>query len=158
MADQDHRHDIKIPRSVLIGAAIVIAGTILAVALFRASGAEPFARVPEPAQVVEQRELIFADGAGGTVVVHEYQNGEIGALLKVIEPGEGGFIRGVLRSLARARRAGGVSNEYPFRLIEQANGILLLEDPMTGERIDLQAFGPAGVESFKALLARDDLS
>lgn len=152
MAGNEHRHDIKIPLGVLIAIAAILIGTISAVALFRISGTEPVAQVPHPEHVVAMRQLRFTDGDQGTVMVHEVKDGKPDELIHVIQAAEGGFIRGVLRSLARARRAAGISDEAPFVLIEQANGILLLEDPMTAQRIDLQAFGPSNIESFKALL------
>ena len=154
--NEPHHHDIKIPRSVLIGFGLLLAGVVTAVALFRYSGMEPLARVPEPEHIVDQRELRFLDGGGGTVEVLEVIHGADDVLIHVIEPGDGGFVRGVLRSMARARRANGISDEQPFVLIHTANGTVLLEDPTTEQRIDLQAFGPASVEAFKALLAGPD--
>lgn len=156
MTEPHHHHEIRIPRSVLIGFGLLLAGVVTAVALFRFSGMEPLAQVPEPQHVVDQRELRFVDGGGGTVEVLEVRDGAADVLIQVIEPGDGGFIRGVLRSMARARRADGISDEQPFVLIHAANGTVLLEDPTTGQRIDLQAFGPASVEAFKALLASAD--
>lgn len=156
MAEHDHSHEVKIPLGVLIGIGALLAFTIAAVAFFRLSGMEPVAQVPEPEQVVETRQLRFTDSANGTVEVLEVIEGAPDQLVHIIGPGEGGFIRGVLRSLARARRAKGIGNEHPFVLIELANGTLLLEDPMTEQRIYLQAFGPASIESFKTLLSRED--
>jgi putative photosynthetic complex assembly protein len=69
-----------------------------------------------------------------------------------VPSGEGGFIRGVLRSLARARNAQGIGSDHPFVLKQQATGTLLLEDPETGQRIDLQAFGPTNIGSFRTIL------
>jgi len=156
MAEHDHSHEVKIPLSVLIGIAALLACTLAAVAFFRYSGMEPIAQVPKPEQVIEMRQLRFTDSANGTVEVLELVEGGPDQLVHIIEPGEGGFIRGVLRSLARARRANGLGNEHPFVLIELANGTLLLEDPMTDQRIYLQAFGPASIESFKNLLSSKD--
>lgn len=156
MAGPEHSHDVKIPLGVLLAIALVLAGTIAAVAFFRVSGKEPVARVPAPEQVIETHQLRFTDGDGGTVEVHELRDGAAEQLIHVIQPGEGGFIRGLLRSLARARRASGVGDEHPFVLIQLANGTMLLEDPMTDQRIYLQAFGPASVESFKALLNSEE--
>lgn len=153
MTEHEHSHAIKVPLAALIGAALVLFSTIAAVAVFRLSGQEPTARVPEPDQVIESRQLRFVDSAGGTVSVYELAEGAQDQLLHVIQPGDGGFIRGVLRSLARARRAGGIGDEHPFLLIQQANGTLLLEDPMTEQRIYLQAFGSASIESFQAFLS-----
>lgn len=157
MSDHDHSHSIEVPRSVLIATAIILLSVIVAIGYFRGSGQEPTARVPESDQIADQRQLRFADGGGGTVSVFEVGAAEDDRLIQVIEPGEGGFIRGVLRSLARARRASGISEEHPFMLVQHGNGDLILEDPMTGQRIYLQAFGPASIEAFSALLVQEDL-
>lgn len=153
MSDHDHSHGIKIPRGVLIAIGLVLFATIAGVAWFRASGLEPTAQVPQADQAAEVRQLRFVDSTEGTVSVFEVREGQEDRLIQVIQPGEGGFIRGVLRSLARARRASGISDEQPFVLIRQGNGELLLEDPMTSQRIYLQAFGPDNIEAFKILLA-----
>lgn len=156
MAEPHHDHDIKIPLGVLIGFGLLLAGVVAAVAFFRFSGMEPYAQVPEPEHVIDQRQFRFVDGEGGTVEVLEVREGATDTLVSVIGPGEGGFIRGVLRSMARARRASGISDEHPFVVIHLANGTVLLKDPMTEQRIDLQAFGQASIEAFKALLASAD--
>jgi len=155
MADQTaHHHQIRVPRGALIGAGVLIALTIGAVALMRISGVGPVAQVPEPVaeSVVQSRTLRFEDQPNGEVVVYESRSGGPDRVVAVLEPGNGGFIRGVLRSLARARRAGGIGAETPFQLSLQANGRLILEDPATRQRIDLQAFGPSNVEAFRQFL------
>ncbi len=152
MTAPHHHHDIKIPRSVLIGFGLLLAGVVTAVAIFRFSGMEPLAQVPEPDNIVDQRQLRFIDGGGGTVEVFEVNAGANDLLVHVIESGDGGFVRGVLRSMARARRAQGIDDEHPFVVIQLASGTVLLEDPATEQRIDLQAFGPASIEAFKTLL------
>jgi len=156
MADEEHSHEIKVPIGVLIGIMLVLLGAIAATAWFRISGNPPISQVPQPEQVIQSSELRFKDGPEGTVSVFEVVDDQTELLVDVIEVGEGGFIRGLLRSLARARRANDIGDEHPFLLTEQADGSLFLEDPMTEQRIYLQAFGPASAESFKALLTRDD--
>ena len=102
------------------------------------------------------RDLRFEDRPDGTVAVYEL-DGSGQELIHVIEPGTGGFIRGVLRSLARARRAANVGTKYPFQLIMQADGKMLLEDPQTEQRIYIQAFGPTNVESFRTLMTSEGI-
>lgn len=156
MTEQPHSHEIRVPTGVLIAAGLLILLTIGAVAAFRIAGLDPTATIPPPEQAVEIRQLRFADGPNGTVNVYEVRDGFPDQIIHVVQPGEGGFIRGVLRSLARSRRASGIGSEHPFVLIAQANGLLLLEDPETDQRIDLQAFGPTNIESFRALLSSDE--
>lgn len=142
---------------VLIAAGSLILLTMAAVAIFRLADLEPVAQVPAPDQTIQSRVLRFEDSREGTVIIYELIDGAPDRVVHVVEPGEGGFIRGVLRSLARSRRASGIGREHPFHLMLQANGNLLLEDPLTDQRIYLQAFGPTNIESFKALLTSEEI-
>ena len=66
--------------------------------------------------------------------------------------GEQGFVRGVLRALARERKKNGLGSEQPFELIARKDGRFTLYDPATNARIDLEAFGPTNVSVFSHLL------
>jgi putative photosynthetic complex assembly protein len=149
---EEHDHGVQVPRGALIGAAILIGVTLSAVAVVRLTGVEPTAQVPVPQSVVASRALRFEDRPNGDVVVFEAVGDGSDRRIGVLESGADGFVRGVLRSLVRARRAAGVGAEQPFLLSMQADGQMFLEDPATGQRIYLQAFGPSNVESFRQLL------
>lgn len=153
MTETEHSHEVKVPVGALIGAGALLLFTMALVGWFRISGLDPTARVPEPDQGVEVRQLRFEDSTEGTVSVFEIQDGSPEQLVHVIQPGEGGFIRGVLRSMARSRRASGIGSEHPFLLIQQADGSILLEDPETRQRIYLPAFGPSNIDAFRELLS-----
>jgi putative photosynthetic complex assembly protein len=60
---------------------------------------------------------------------------------------------GALRALARERKIRGLDGSAPFLLIGRADGRLTLEDPATGQRIDLESFGPMHAGTFARLLA-----
>jgi putative photosynthetic complex assembly protein len=78
--------------------------------------------------------------------------------LAVLDPGTNGFVRGVLRGLARERRRQGLGSEIPFHLAQRADGRLTLVDPATERVIDLKAFGPTNTQAFARLLeARDEI-
>jgi putative photosynthetic complex assembly protein len=66
--------------------------------------------------------------------------------------GENGFVRGALRALARERKLRGLDHTQPFVLIGRVDGRLTLEDPATGQRIDLESFGPMHAGAFARLL------
>ena len=60
----------------------------------------------------------------------------------MIEPGQQtGFIRGVMRGLARERRMRGIGDAPPFNLSLWRDGELSLTDSATGRSIELTAFG-----------------
>jgi putative photosynthetic complex assembly protein len=144
-------HSLRVrsfPLGALIGAAVLIGFSLLAVTAARVSGIGQAEHRPPPA--VQSVELRFEDRTDGAVLVFEGRSDD---LVAVVEPGTGGFVRGVLRALVRDRRSQGGGAGEPFRLAQRADGRLTLEDPSTGRLIDLRAFGPTNEEAFARLLA-----
>ena len=47
----------------------------------------------------------------------------------------------------------GLGAEQPFQLIGRTDGRLTLADPATGQRVDLESFGPTNVAVFARFLA-----
>jgi putative photosynthetic complex assembly protein len=99
--------------------------------------------------VVATVDLYFEDRDDGSVAVIDAADGNVIALL---EPGTNGFIRGALRSFTRARRAIDAGPEVPFSLQRTETGRLLLSDDVTGQSIDLRAFGSTNAEAFGRFL------
>jgi putative photosynthetic complex assembly protein len=130
-------HDRPFPRGVLIAVASLIGFTILAVAIARLAGFDPSQEPVSPAVAV--RDLNFVEIDQGHLAVYDASSG---ALLETLPPGEDGFIRGVLRTLARERRMHEVAPDGPYRVSLRENGRFTLEDPTTEFFIDLRAFGP----------------
>ena len=54
--------------------------------------------------------------------------------------------------MARERRKQGLGAEPAFELVARADGRLTLLDPSTGERVDLESFGPTNAATFARLL------
>ena len=133
------------PRWVLWAAACLLAFTLGAVALVRITGNGPDQLA---ANTVAERLLRFEDRAGGGVAVID---GETGQLLTTVT-GEQGFFRGALRALARDRIARKIGPEQPFKLISRADGRLTLLDPVSGQRVDLESFGPTNAAVFVPFL------
>jgi putative photosynthetic complex assembly protein len=103
--------------------------------------------------VVSSHELRFEDRADGAVLVYEHEQ-----LVDTLSPGTNGFVRGVLRGLARGRRADGVGRSPPFRLTRWADGRLSLDDPETGRHVDLEVFGPTNAGAFADILTASTLA
>jgi putative photosynthetic complex assembly protein len=128
-----------------------LAGCVLlvlcAVLVARLTGFEP----AEPAlgQVADSRTLGFRDSAGGFVDIFDW---ETEAPIARFGPGEGSFLRGVMRSLVRQRRGLDIAAGTPFELTRYRDDRLIIRDPVTGEQIDLVAFGPSNAAVFAALL------
>ena len=141
------------PRAPLIGAALLVASSLTLVTFARLTGIGVMHTTIEvPAAA---RDLRFEDSQNGAVVVFDASTGlEIDRL----EPGSGGFVRGILRSFARGRRAiqqpEGV--QAPFRLALSANGRLAIEDIMTKTVIELNAFGPTNADAFARFMTAQE--
>jgi putative photosynthetic complex assembly protein len=103
---------------------------------------------------IAERNLRFEDRTDGTVAVLAADNDELIALM---EPGSNGFVRIVMRGLARDRQALGFGKEQPFKLTRWADGRLAISDPVTSKTILLTGFGRDNVNAFaKLLLAGSD--
>ena len=96
-----------------------------------------------------QRDLVFADRADGAIVITEPGRSEPVSVVT----GQAGFMRGILRALARERRLDRLGHDVPFRLSAWRDGRLTLDDPADGGRIELEAFGPDNAAVFARLLS-----
>jgi putative photosynthetic complex assembly protein len=114
-----------------VGALLLL---IASIGALRLSGWAP---ASGPSAAVAERLLRFSDQPDGGVLVTDAATGRAVQTLH----GEQGFLRGVLRGLARDRRANGVDQLPPYRLSLHAEGRLLIADTQTGHFIDLASFG-----------------
>lgn len=143
-----HTHmENGIPRGLLLGAAALLAVSLLLATSARLSGVG-VTRMPE-ASAVTTRELRFGDRADGAVVISDFRSG---SMVEVLPPGTNGFARGVMRGMARERHSREIGSEPPFRLTRWSDGRLSLDDPATGRRIELDAFGPTNTAVFAHLM------
>ena len=137
-----------LPRGALIGILSLIAFALIAVLTGQLNN---IGRVTmPPSSEVGQMTLRFVDRPDGAVEVYRVDDGE---RIEVVEPGTGGFIRGVLRGLTRERKLSGDTSRAPFLLRRWADGRLTLEDPQTERVIDLGAFGVTNAGAFAKLMA-----
>jgi putative photosynthetic complex assembly protein len=137
------------PRLPLIGAATLIALTVLAAAAGRLTGAATPMVNGTP---VAERVFRFEDRADGAVTVYDVA----ASRLVAVETGQNGFLRGTLRSMARAREMRGIGDAAPFHLTAWSDGRLTLDDPSTGRHVELEAFGPTNEAVFARLLTVRD--
>lgn len=150
-----HSDDPSVPRGAIIAMGGVVAITLLLVAAVRIGLVPPAAspateRVTAKAVAVKSRDLIFLDTAGGDVAVRDAATGKVDTA--VAAGSKTGFIRGVMRGLARDRHIRSLDGSKPFRLTRWSNGDLTLTDTATGRVIELGAFGETNRASFEALL------
>ena len=121
-----------------------LSSVFLVVALLRGQGME----IPQDHSPVSwQRTLRFEDRPNGDVAVMDGKS----AVEITRYSGEQGFVRGILRTLARERMRRGIGSGPTFELIGHTDGRLTLLDPSTGQRINLESFGPTNMSSFAKL-------
>jgi putative photosynthetic complex assembly protein len=135
----------NVPRAALLAVGALLLLVLLGTAGVRLSGSG--IRAPDAAPVA-QRSLRFEDRPDGSVAVLDARSSQ---QIESVQ-GEAGFLRGALRALARERRKQGLGAEPAFELVARADGRLTLADPATGERIDLESFGPTNAAVFARLL------
>ena len=132
---------------------LISAGSLVLISLVSVAWvrwfAEPGAETQPSFQVVMARELRFDDLPDGSVGVYDARNN---VLVQRLASGEYNFVRATLRGLARTRRALGTGAEVPFRLEQRTTGQLILIDPVTGQEVDLWAFGESNARGFEMLM------
>lgn len=150
-----HNHADMLPRGTLIIAGALVLFALTATSIVRiahiAPSASPVA-FREQAHIapVKSRDLRFIDRADGAVLI---EDADKGGTAMVIAPGQTtGFIRGVMRGLARERRSRGIGDGPAFNLTLWQDGQLSLTDKATGRAIELTAFGSTNRATFAVLL------
>jgi putative photosynthetic complex assembly protein len=143
----DHHHNQQFPRAVLLGAAALIGVSLLMVMTSRVNGIGT-TRMPE-ARAVTVLDIRVEDRSDGAVAVYAADDDH---LIMAFAPGTSGFVRGVMRGMARERRRDGIGHQPPFRLTRWSDGRLSLRDPSTGVVVNLEVFGPTNSAAFAQLI------
>jgi putative photosynthetic complex assembly protein len=140
------------PRFALISAGALVGLSLIATTAVRLAhtyapqAQSTTAAAPAP---VASLDLRFADQPDGSIRITRASDK---GLAGTVRSGEGGFIRGVMRGLARDRISRHIGAEPPFRLALSEDGQLTLLDTATGRLIDLESFGQGNRDSFFDLL------
>ncbi|MBU2533612.1 MAG: hypothetical protein KKB37_12795 [Alphaproteobacteria bacterium] len=143
----EHRHQKPIPRAALLGGAALIGFSLTLAVVGRQTGIGTTS-TPKSEAVVT-RDLRFSDGADGSVIVRLAPSDRT---IAVLPPGTSGFVRVVVRGLARHRKHVGLGAQEPFRLTYWADHRLSIDDPMTGHQVQLGGFGRPNRQAFANLL------
>ncbi len=123
-------------------------------AMSSSPAAAPAAAVPAPIlKTVGQRKLRFVDADDKSVRVLDAESGA--EVYRVT--GEAGFIRGIMRGMARERRRLGKGAGEAFELSLDA-GLLTLTDLATGQRVELTAFGHTNAGAFARMLVEPQMA
>ncbi len=100
---------------------------------------------------VQERALLFRDGAKGQVVVRDAKSKQI---LATYGRGEGAFIRQSMRAMSHNRIQQKLEKGQPYKLVKTESGKLSIVDPVTGKFIKLNAFGKVAMTGFLGLLGQ----
>lgn len=145
----------RLPRGTLLLAGGLVLFAFAATSIVRIAGVPPTAspvalRAEGHVAAVASRDLRFLDRADGAVVIQDVRTGRPASIIHAGE--KTGFIRGVMRGLARERRSRGIGDAPPFNLTLWRDGELSLTDSATGRSIEMTAFGSTNRAAFAALL------
>lgn len=136
---------IRIQNYIAIFVVTVLMGIVFLVANAVQSGKS---ETQIDASVIAKKTLFFRDLPDGSVGVISASNGKMIAQVE----GQAGFVRGILRALARERRIQEITSDDAFELMSRSDGRLTLVDLATGNRIDLESFGRDNAAQFAAFL------
>ncbi|WP_242186269.1 photosynthetic complex assembly protein PuhC [Sphingomonas sp. CARO-RG-8B-R24-01] len=145
----------QLPRGALILAGVLVGFAFTLTAGMRIAHVPPAAspvllRSTDHIAPVRSRTLRFVDEADRGVRIEDIGTGRTAS--EIVPGQKTGFIRGVMRGLARERRLHGIGGGPPFTLTEWRDGELTLTDTATGRSIELNAFGTTNRAAFAALL------
>lgn len=144
----DHAEQFRlIPRAILLAAGALAFGVIVVAATARTTDVG-VSRVTYSSPAA-RRDIRFSDRTDGSVAVIDARTNDVVA---VLEPGTSGFVRIMMRSLAKQRQDAGVGAGPAFELTRWDDGRLSILDPVTGQHRDLSGFGKTNVDDFAKLL------
>ncbi len=126
-----------IPPAIIIGGALVMAVSLLAVSSARMGVAPRQARPPSTA-VAAYDFRVSPPNAEGFETVLSARDGRAVAPLS----GRGDdFLPSLVDKLRQERALKGIHSNAPFRLVRFADSRVSLEDPVTGRELNLESFG-----------------
>jgi putative photosynthetic complex assembly protein len=105
----------------------------------------PHVGVPSASTPVRERMLIL-EGHSAQAVTVRAADGSV-----LVDLPHGGFVTVIQSAVFTARRRHGVDQTLPVRLVEYANGRLVMEDPETDYSFELYAFGGDNKAAFERL-------
>lgn len=137
-----------VPRGALIGAAALMGFALVATGIGRFTGIGTVR--DSQTSPVQSLSFRFEDKADGGIAVIAPENG---ATLGTVPAGTDGFVRTVLRSLAFDRQRHGAGAGPAFIIARWPDGHATIDDPVTGRRVNLAAFGAVNMQAFEHVVA-----
>jgi putative photosynthetic complex assembly protein len=138
-------HPGDVPRDVLIIVGFILLLTTLAAAFGDKGRGNQF----PTGRVVAQRSLMFVDAPDGTVIVNDAASNK---RVAVLPAKSNAFIRTTMRGIAHAGDHEFAVQNHAVLLTMWEDGRLTLDDPVSGRRLDLEAFGKDNAGAYASLL------
>lgn len=136
------RHDLPLYGMLAV---VLISLSLVTAARFFDIGGEKVQR----ASLVESHQWRFEDRADGAILIFDAQSNR---QVQILAPNTNAFFRTVMRALARDRMTKEIGQVQPFTLKRYADGLVTIEDPMTGRVINLEAFGPDNMQNIDLII------
>ncbi|MEO0323598.1 MAG: photosynthetic complex assembly protein PuhC [Myxococcota bacterium] len=140
-----HHDDIIVPKPALIATGVLMLASMVIAGTARSANLEAAAREPLPPPETALY-LTFGEQEDGTLQVERSDGTTL-----IVPPASQGFVGGVLRTFRRVRERAQKDVNAPLALGLYRSGALVLSDPETGERIELDSFGPTNRRAFAQL-------
>jgi putative photosynthetic complex assembly protein len=133
-----------IPKGLLYAMAGLALSAVL-ITSYAVMSERPHVGVPVSSTPVRERMLIL-EGHSAQAVTVRAADGSV-----LVDLPHGGFVTVIQSAVFTARRRHGVDQALPVRLVEYANGRLVMEDPETDFSFELYAFGGDNKAAFERL-------
>jgi putative photosynthetic complex assembly protein len=129
----------------LVYAMVALALSAVAITSYAVLSDRPHVGMPSVSTPVRER-LLILEGHSAQAVTVKSVDGSI-----LVDLPHGGFVTVIQSAIFTARRRHDVDQALPVRLVEYANGRLVMEDPETDYSFELYAFGGDNKAAFERL-------
>jgi putative photosynthetic complex assembly protein len=133
-----------IPRGLVV-AMIALTLSAVAITTYSVLSDRPHVGVPTVSTPLRER-LLILEGHSAQAVTVRAVDGSV-----LVDLPHGGFVTVIQSAVFTARRRHDVDQRLPVRLVEYANGRLVMEDPETDYSFELYAFGGENKAAFERL-------
>ena len=140
-------HTIPLPK-VPLGLAVGLVIMVIALAASASLYGHGAVRTP-PIQVQSQHSVRLVADPSGDVLVYD---GATNVLTRRVPAEHSGFLRGLLRVIARRRMIAHAPEDAPITVVRGVDGTIELSDPSSGLEVPVTSFGPTQVETIASLL------
>jgi putative photosynthetic complex assembly protein len=134
------------PRHLAIAILVLVTVTILLAAFARQTG---IGRTPDAPIVVQSRSIVLQPAPDGRMLVLDAKTGDT---IEALPSANEGFVAGIWRAVKFDRDRQRIDLAAPLEIVLSMDAGLLLIDPQTGVRLQLEAYGRDNRNTFARFL------